>query len=59
MKKAFPELDVSCCDATGARQERDILYEVQKAGGEDLFDVAVSYILACYSGIMLTRIDVA
>ena len=42
VKKAFPKLDVSCCDATGARQEKDILYEVQQAGGENLFDVAVS-----------------
>lgn len=59
VKKAFPELKVSCCDATGARQERNILYEVQKAGGEDFFDVAVSYILYYYSGMMLTRLDVA
>ena len=59
VKKAFPDLEVSCCDATGARQERDILYEVQKAGGEDLFDVAVSLLFFCYSCIMLTRIDVA
>lgn len=41
VKKAFPNLDVSCCDATGARQERNILYEVQQAGGEHFFDVAV------------------
>lgn len=41
-KRAFPELQISCCDATGARQERDLLYEVQKAGGEDLFDIAMS-----------------
>jgi alcohol dehydrogenase YqhD (iron-dependent ADH family) len=41
VKKAFPNLDVSCCDATGARQERNILYEVQQAGGENFFDVAV------------------
>ncbi|EEA19700.1 hypothetical protein TMatcc_009845 [Talaromyces marneffei ATCC 18224] len=40
VKKAFPNLDISCCDATGARQERNILYEVQQAGGENLFDVA-------------------
>ena len=41
-KATFPNLSVSCCDATGARQERTILYELQKAGGGDLFDVAVS-----------------
>ena len=40
VKKAFPDLKVSCCDATGARQERTILYELEKAGGGDLFDVA-------------------
>ena len=40
VKKAFPELNVSCCDATGARQERDLLYELQMAGGGNLFDVA-------------------
>lgn len=39
-KKAFPDLKISCCDATGARQERDILYEITDAGGGDLFDVA-------------------
>jgi O-glycosyl hydrolase len=43
-KKAFPNLDISCCDATGARQERDILYELEKAGGSNFYDVAVSYI---------------
>lgn len=42
VKAAFPNLKVSCCDATGARQERTILYELQRAGGGDLFDVAVS-----------------
>lgn len=41
VKKAFPSMDVSCCDGTGARQERNLLYELEKAGGEDLFDVAV------------------
>ena len=41
-KAAFPDLKVSCCDGTGARQERTILYELLKAGGGDLFDVAVS-----------------
>ena len=39
-KKAFPDLKISCCDATGARQERTLLYELQRAGGGDLFDVA-------------------
>lgn len=42
VKAAFPDLKVACCDATGARQERDILYELQRAGGGNLFDVAVS-----------------
>ena len=41
VKAAFPNLNVSCCDATGARQERTILYELQRAGGGDLFDIAV------------------
>lgn len=45
VKAAFPNLSVSCCDATGARQERTLLYELQRAGGGDLFDVAVSYAL--------------
>ncbi|PTB64958.1 glycoside hydrolase family 30 protein [Trichoderma citrinoviride] len=40
LKKAFPKVDVSCCDATGARQERNILYELQQAGGEKFFDIA-------------------
>ena len=40
VKAAYPDLLVSCCDATGARQERDILYELSVAGGTDLFDVA-------------------
>ncbi|KAI6898131.1 glycoside hydrolase [Hortaea werneckii] len=40
VKGAYPELNVSCCDATGARQERNLLYELQKAGGGDLFDIA-------------------
>lgn len=39
-KAAFPNMDIACCDATGARQERTILYELQRAGGADLFDVA-------------------
>ena len=33
-------MQVTCCDATGARQERTILYELQKAGGGDYFDLA-------------------
>jgi glucosylceramidase len=41
VKKTFPHLDVSCCDATGARQERNILYELQRAGGERFYDLAV------------------
>lgn len=40
-KAAFPDIKIACCDATGARQERDVLYELQRAGGGDLFDVAV------------------
>lgn len=39
-KAAFPDMKISCCDATGARQENTILYELQRAGGADLFDVA-------------------
>ena len=39
-KAAFPNTSVSCCDATGARQERNILYELESAGGGDYFDVA-------------------
>jgi len=42
VKKSFPDLKVACCDATGARQERTVLYELMRAGGGDLFDVAVS-----------------
>lgn len=41
VKKAFPELKVACCDATGARQLRDILYQLNKIGGGRLYDVAV------------------
>ncbi|KAF2102774.1 glycoside hydrolase [Rhizodiscina lignyota] len=40
VKKAYPDLKVSCCDATGARQERNILYELGSAGGDKLYDVA-------------------
>jgi len=39
VKKAFPSLDVSCCDSTGARQQRDLLYELGRVNGLDLFDV--------------------
>ena len=39
VKKAFPTLAVSCCDSTGARQQRDLLYELGRLGGLDLFDV--------------------
>ena len=39
VKKAFPELAVSCCDSTGARQERDLLYELGRLDGLNLFDV--------------------
>ncbi|KAK3072454.1 hypothetical protein LTR53_006781 [Teratosphaeriaceae sp. CCFEE 6253] len=39
VKKAFPKLAVSCCDSTGARQERDLLYELNRLGGGNLFDV--------------------
>ncbi|KAK4948728.1 hypothetical protein LTR10_012733 [Elasticomyces elasticus] len=39
-KAAFPNISVSCCDATGARQERNILYELDQAGGSGFFDVA-------------------
>jgi glucosylceramidase len=39
VKKAFPELSVSCCDSTGARQQRDLLYELGRVGGLNLFDV--------------------
>ncbi|KAK1074919.1 hypothetical protein LTR74_000763 [Friedmanniomyces endolithicus] len=39
VKKAFPSLSVSCCDSTGARQQRDLLYELGRVGGLNLFDV--------------------
>jgi O-glycosyl hydrolase len=42
VKKTFPELKVACCDATGARQLRDILYQLNRIGGGHLYDVAVS-----------------
>ena len=37
---AFPNLSIACCDATGARQERNILSELDAAGGSDDFDIA-------------------
>jgi glucosylceramidase len=40
VKKYRSDLNVSCCDATGARQERDILYELEQAGGGKMYDVA-------------------
>lgn len=43
VKAAYPHLDVACCDATGFRQERTLLYELEKAGGGNLFDVAVCW----------------
>ena len=59
-KAAFPDIKVSCCDATGARQERTILYELAKAGGEHLYDVAVSISKALMLKIGIDRdIDVA
>lgn len=41
-KAAFPNMSVACCDATGARQERDLLYELEQAGGGNFYDIAVS-----------------
>ncbi|GIZ49208.1 hypothetical protein CKM354_001224300 [Cercospora kikuchii] len=39
VKKAFPNLAVSCCDSTGARQQRDLVYELGRLpGGLYLFD---------------------
>lgn len=46
-KAAFPNMKVSCCDATGARQERMVLGELLKINGRDLFDVGVRK--PCYS----------
>ncbi|KAL2020640.1 hypothetical protein VTK56DRAFT_8130 [Thermocarpiscus australiensis] len=40
VKKYRKDLLVSCCDATGARQQRDMLYELESAGGGKLYDVA-------------------
>lgn len=39
-KAAFPDLKIACCDATGARQERNILDQLERAGGGNLYDVA-------------------
>lgn len=40
VKKYRKDLQVSCCDATGARQQRTLLYELEQAGGGKLYDVA-------------------
>ena len=40
VKKYRNDLQVSCCDATGARQGRTLLYELEQAGGGRLYDVA-------------------
>ncbi|KAI4709117.1 hypothetical protein J4E89_005865 [Alternaria sp. Ai002NY15] len=40
VKKYREDLQVSCCDATGARQERNLLYELDQAGGGKMYDVA-------------------
>ncbi|KAF2025753.1 glycoside hydrolase family 30 protein [Setomelanomma holmii] len=40
VKNYRKDLLVSCCDATGARQERDILYELESAGAGHMYDVA-------------------
>lgn len=40
VKKYRKDLQVACCDATGARQERNILYELEQAGGGKLYDIA-------------------
>ncbi|KAK3046536.1 hypothetical protein LTR09_011991 [Extremus antarcticus] len=39
VKKAFPSLAVSCCDSTGARQQRALLFELGRLNGTNLFDV--------------------
>src|ERR1700753_3480698 len=39
VKKTYPDLKVSCCDDTGARQQRDTLYELGRLNGLNLFDV--------------------
>ena len=40
VKKYRKDLQVSCCDATGARQERNLLYELDQAGGGKNYDIA-------------------
>lgn len=40
-EEAFPDLKISCYDATDARQERTLLYVLEKAGGKEYHDVAV------------------
>ncbi|KAJ4329877.1 hypothetical protein N0V87_010489 [Didymella glomerata] len=40
VKKYREDLQVSCCDATGARQERTLLYELDQAGGGKNYDIA-------------------
>ena len=40
VKKYRTDLQVSCCDATGARQERNLLYELDQAGGGRDYDIA-------------------
>lgn len=39
VKAAYPDLKVSCCDSTGARQQRDFLYELNRLGGGKYFDI--------------------
>ncbi|KAJ5391059.1 glycoside hydrolase [Penicillium cosmopolitanum] len=39
VKRTFPNLAVSCCDSTGARQQRDLLYELGRLGGLNMFDI--------------------
>jgi glucosylceramidase len=39
VKKYNPDIQVTCCDATGARQARDIFYEVSQAGGDAFYDM--------------------
>ena len=39
VRRQLPGMLISCCDDTGARQERDLLYELGRLGGLGLFDV--------------------
>ena len=55
VKAAYPDLKVSCCDATGARQERDVLFELEQIDGGNLFDVAVSHQLQLTRNLGLTN----